>query len=48
MTPKKALQKAGFYDKGKTKPEREKIVTKVTTKPQRVAIVEKVFSTKKK
>jgi hypothetical protein len=48
MVPKKALQKAGFYDKGKTKPEREKIVTKVTTKPQRVAIVEKVFSTKKK
>jgi hypothetical protein len=46
--PKKALEKAGFYDKGKTKPEREKIVTKVTTKPQRVAIVEKVFSSKKK
>jgi hypothetical protein len=48
MATKKALEKAGFYDKGKTKPEREKIVTKVTTKPQRVAIVEKVFSTKKK
>jgi hypothetical protein len=48
MVTKKALEKAGFYDKGKTKPEREKIVTKVTTKPQRVAIVEKVFSSKKK
>jgi hypothetical protein len=48
MATKKALEKAGFYDKGKTKPEREKIVTKVTTKPQRVAIVEKVFSSKKK
>jgi hypothetical protein len=48
MATKKVLEKAGFYDKGKTKSEREKIVTKVTTKPQRVAIVEKVFSTKKK
>lgn len=48
MATKKVLEKAGFYDKGKTKPEREKIVNKVTTKPQRVAIVEKVFSTKKK
>jgi hypothetical protein len=41
------MQKAGFYDKGKTKSERQKIVKKVTTKPQRVAIVEKAFSTKK-
>jgi hypothetical protein len=40
------MQKAGFYDKGKTKSERQKIVKKVTTKPQRVAIVEKAFSTK--
>jgi mannose/fructose/N-acetylgalactosamine-specific phosphotransferase system component IIB len=40
------MQKAGFYDKGKTKSERQKIVSKVTTKPQRVAIVEKAFSTK--
>ena len=44
--PKKALQKAGFYDKGKTKPEREKIVSKVTTKPQRISMVEKLFSAK--
>jgi hypothetical protein len=47
MIPKKALEKAGFYDKSKTKPEREKIVSKVTTKPQRIKIVEKLFSTKK-
>jgi hypothetical protein len=40
------MQKAGFYDKSKTKSERQKIVEKVTTKPQRVAIVEKAFSTK--
>jgi hypothetical protein len=40
------MQKAGFYDKGKTKSERQKIVSKVTTKPQRIAIVEKAFSTK--
>jgi hypothetical protein len=40
------MKKAGFYDKGKTKSERQKIVSKVTTKPQRVAIVEKAFSTK--
>ena len=44
---KKALEKAGFYDKGKTKSEREKIVSKVTTKPQRLGMVEKLFSTKK-
>ena len=43
----KALEKAGFYDKGKTKSEREKIVSKVTTKPQRLGIVEKLFSAKK-
>jgi hypothetical protein len=40
------MQKAGFYDKGKTKSERQKIVSKVTTKPQRIAMVEKAFSTK--
>jgi hypothetical protein len=40
------MKKAGFYDKGKTKSERQKIVSKVTTKPQRIAIVEKAFSTK--
>ena len=40
------MQKAGFYDKGKTTAERQNIVKKVTTKPQRVAIVEKAFLTK--
>ena len=40
------MQKAGFYDKDKTKSERQNIVKKVTTKPQRIAIVEKAFSTK--
>jgi hypothetical protein len=40
------MKKAGFYDKGKTKSERQKIVNKVTTKPQRVALVEKAFSSK--
>jgi hypothetical protein len=40
------MQKAGFYDKGRTKSERQKIVSKVTTKPQRIAIVEKAFLTK--
>jgi uncharacterized protein Veg len=40
------MKKAGFYDKDKTKSERQKIVNKVTTKPQRVAIVEKAFSSK--
>jgi hypothetical protein len=40
------MQKAGFYDKNKTKSERQAIVSKVTTKPQRVAIVEKAFLTK--
>jgi hypothetical protein len=44
---KKALEKAGFYSKDKTKSEREKIVSKVTTKPQRLGMVEKLFSAKK-
>ena len=44
---KKALEKAGFYAKGTTKAEREKIVSKVTTKPQRLGMVEKLFSAKK-
>jgi hypothetical protein len=48
MVTKKALEKAGFYDKGKTKPEREKIVSKVTTKPQRISMVEKLLLAKKK
>jgi hypothetical protein len=43
---KAVMQKAGFYDKGKTEKQRQDIVKKVTTKPQRVAIVEKAFSTK--
>lgn len=43
----KTLKNAGFYNKGKTKSEREKIVSKVTTKPQRIGMVEKMFSAKK-
>jgi hypothetical protein len=43
----KSLKSAGFYDKGKTKSKREKIVSKVTTKPQRIGMVEKLFSAKK-
>jgi len=43
---KAVMQKAGFYDKDKSKKERQEIVKKVTTKPQRVAIVEKAFSSK--
>jgi hypothetical protein len=43
---KAVMQKAGFYDKGKTEKERQEIVKKVTTKPQRVAMVAKAFSTK--
>lgn len=43
----KSLEKAGFYAKGKTKAEREKIVSQVTTKPQRIGMVEKMFSAKK-
>ena len=42
-----SLKKAGFYEEGKSKPERLKIVTHATTKPERVGIVEKVFSAKK-
>jgi hypothetical protein len=41
------LKKAGFYEEGKSKPERAKIIKNVTTKPQRVAIVDKLFSEKK-
>ena len=41
------LKKAGFYEEGKSKPERAKIIKDVTTKPQRVAIVDKLFSEKK-
>jgi hypothetical protein len=42
-----SLKKAGFYEEGKSKPERLKIVNQATTKPERVKIVEKVFSGKK-
>ena len=42
-----SLKKAGFYDEGKSKPERLKIVSQATTKPERVEIVEKAFSSKK-
>jgi hypothetical protein len=44
---RRALEKAGFYVKGKTKSERKKIVSKVTTKPQRLGMVEKLFSAKR-
>ena len=44
---KKALKKAGFYDKNQTSSKRKSIINKVTTKPQRVALVEKVFLAKK-
>lgn len=42
-----SLKNAGFYEEGKSKLERQKIIDDVTTKPQRVQIVEKVFSDKK-
>ena len=46
-THKKTLEKAGFYDKGKTKSDREKIVKRSTTKPERIEMFEKIFSTKR-
>ena len=42
-----SLKKAGFYEEGKSKPERLKIVSKATTKPERLEIVEKLYSGKK-
>jgi hypothetical protein len=42
-----SLKDAGFYEEGKSKPERLKIVNQATTKPERVQIVEKLFSSKK-
>ena len=42
-----SLKKAGFYEEGKTKPERLKIVSKATSKPERIEIVEKLYSSKK-
>ena len=44
---KKALEKAGFYDKAQTSSTRKGIINKVTTKPQRIEMVEKMFLTKK-
>jgi hypothetical protein len=42
-----SLKKAGFYEEGKSKPERLKIVSQATTKPERLEIVEKLYSGKK-
>jgi len=42
-----SLKKAGFYEDGKSKSERLKIVNQATTKPERVQIVEKLYSGKK-
>ena len=39
-----SLKKAGFYEEGKSKPERLKIVSQATTKPERLEIVEKLYS----
>jgi len=44
---KKALEKAGFYNKNQTSSTRKSIINKVTTKPQRVEMVEKMLLTKK-
>jgi len=44
---KKALEKAGFYNKDQTSAKRKSIINKVTTKPQRIEMVEKMFLTKK-
>lgn len=46
-SPAQSLKDAGFYEKGKSKPERLKIVSKATTKPERLEIVDKLFSAKK-
>jgi len=46
-SPAQSLKKAGFYEEGKSKPERLKIVSKATTKPERLEIVEKLYSGKK-
>jgi hypothetical protein len=43
-----SLKKAGFYEEGKSKPERLKIVSQATTKPERLEIVEKLYSKKMK
>jgi hypothetical protein len=46
-SPAQSLKDAGFYEEGKSKPERLKIVSQATTKPERLEIVEKLFSSKK-
>ena len=46
-TVAKSLKKSGFYDAGKKKPERIKIINDVTTKPQRLEMVDKLFIDKK-
>jgi hypothetical protein len=46
-TVAKSLKKSGFYDAGKKKPERIKIINDVTTKPQRLQMVDKLFIDKK-
>ena len=43
----KSLKNAGFYEEGKSKPERLKIISQATTKPERLEIVEKLYSDKK-
>ena len=43
----KSLKNAGFYEAGKNKSERLKIINNVTTKPQRMEIVDKVFTGEK-
>lgn len=43
----KSLKKAGFYEEGKSKSERLKIVSNTTTKPQRLEMVDKLFLAKK-
>jgi hypothetical protein len=43
----KSLKKQGFYDEGKSKSERLKIINKETTKPERMEMVDKLFLEKK-
>lgn len=43
----KSLKKAGFYETGKSKPERLSIINKSTTKAQRIKMVDKLFLAKK-
>jgi len=43
-----SLKNAGFYEEGKSRPQRLKIVSQATTKPERLEIVEKLYSKKMK